>query len=386
MRRLLFAFLFALTLFSAAPVTAARDVSEPFYTEIGRHFMIGARFYGQAISGWTWMLLTRLGLSSRFTVVNEGENCTQFSRCAQGLVCLNTCKESSCPRFEKHCVVGPKSVPVLGASSICGAENLCVDGTECLRICPVGASCNASHRCVATRYPESNCKIDLDCSAVCGELPAPEIDPGGYVARCAEGACACDPVEILPTAARMNCPDASTTTLACPESTFQACASGENGNAFVTCLRAPEYGGTCLQNEECAKAACPEASVPFCDENRVCKCHVAETKVIACVDALECAGTACGAKEIAACVDGACACAPAGITSACATTSDCSTECPSGYSAACEASHCVCQRTLENIPVACQTVAECGSVSCPSDFEKACLNNVCACTRTTTSR
>lgn len=348
--------------------------------------MIGARFYGQAISSWTWMLLTRLGLSGRFTVVSAGGDCTQFSRCAQGLVCLNTCKESSCVRFEKHCVVGPKIVPVLGASSICGAENLCVDGTDCARVCPIGASCSATHRCVATRHPESSCKLDLDCSTVCGNLPAPEIGPGGYIARCAEGACACDPIEIFPTATRVDCPANTNSTLACPEFTFQACAAGENGGAFVTCLHAPEYGGTCFQNEECAKADCPEASVPFCDESRACKCHVAETTVIACVSATECAGTACGANEIAACITGACACAPAGVTSACTVASDCSTECPSGFSAACEASACVCQRTKENVPVACQTVEQCGSVSCPNDYQKTCLNSVCACTRTTVPR
>lgn len=387
MRRFFPALLITLTLFSAPPVFAAQGDSRPLYSEIGRHFMIGARFYGQTISGWAWMLLSRLGLSDRFAAVNEGQDCTQFSRCAEGLVCLNTCKESSCARFEKHCVIGPKTVPVLGASSICGAENLCVDGTSCLRVCPVGASCSASHRCVATRTPEeSACDTDLDCSSACGKLPAPEIGPGGYVARCTAGTCACDPIEISPTAARTTCPANTNIVLACPESTFQACAKGESGTPFVTCLRAPEYGGICLQNEECERAACPEASVPFCDERGACKCRIAETSVVACQKASECAGTACGADEIAACVAGACACAPAGVTSSCTTVSDCSTECPSGYAAACEDATCVCQRTQGNAPVACQTTAECSSVSCPADYQKTCLNNVCACARETTPR
>lgn len=384
MRRLAFIFAISLALFSATPVFAAEG-SKPFFSEIGRHFMTGARFYGNTISNLSWKLMVRLGFDRYFSTVGEGGLCGQSTRCAEGLVCLNTCKEASCARFEKHCVIGPASVPVVGASSICGSGNLCVDGTECLRVCPAGAMCGASHRCVASRRPGLACSDDLDCKASCGALSAPEIGPGAYAARCDQGSCACDPVEITPSAERMDC-GGVTATLACPVSTFQACAKGEKSLPYATCLSAPEYGGTCFTDDECARAACPEGAAPFCDESRACKCRGTEANVISCVSADECAAAGCGQNEIAACVSGACACAPAGITSSCTTVADCSTDCPKGYAAACEKSACVCQRTQENVPVACQTVAECGSVSCPEDYQKTCLSNVCACARTTSPR
>ncbi len=384
MRRLAFAFALSLALVSATPAFAA-DGSKPFFSEIGRHFMTGARFYGNTISNLSWQLMVRLGFDRLFSTVQEGGNCEQNTRCAQGLVCLNTCKEASCARFEKHCVIGPTAVPVVGASSICGAENLCVDGTVCARVCPAGAACNTSHRCVTIRRPGLACSDDLDCKASCGALPAPEIGPGAYAARCDQGSCACDPVEITPSAERMACGNV-TITLACPLSTLQACAKGENGLPYATCLAAPEYGGTCFDHAECAAAACPEDATPFCDESRACKCRATEMNVIACTSAAECGAAACASNEIAACIAGACACAPAGVTSACTTVSDCSTECPKGYRAGCEKSECVCQRTQENVPVSCQTVAECGSVSCPADYQKSCLNSICACVRTTSPR
>ncbi|WKZ29425.1 MAG: hypothetical protein QY323_01695 [Patescibacteria group bacterium] len=384
MRRFVLAFTLSLTLLSAAPAFAAEG-SKPFFSEIGRHFLTGARFYGNTISNLSWKLMVRLGFDRFFSTTGEGGLCDQSTRCAEGLVCLNTCKEASCARFEKHCVIGPASVPVVGASSICGAENLCVDGTECLRVCPVGATCSASHRCVAIRRPGLACSDDLDCKASCGALSAPEIGPGAYAARCDQGSCACDPVEITPNAERMAC-GTSTVLLGCPTSTFQACARGENGQPYATCLTSPEYGGMCFEDAECSAAACPEGATPFCDESRACKCRATETNVIACSNNDECSASICAQNEIAACVSGACACAPAGVTSACTTTSDCSTECPSGFEAACEQSTCVCQRTQENVPVACQTVADCGAVTCLGDFQKTCLDNVCACTRTTAPR
>ncbi len=386
MRRLLVVSIFVLTLYSAPPALAASGTAQPLYAEFGRHFMVGARFYGQAISGWAWGLLARLGLAGRFASVSEGGNCTQFSRCAQGLVCLNTCNESSCPRFEKHCVIGPKTVPVLGASSICGADNLCADGTDCLRVCPVGAGCAATHRCVTTRSPATACETDTECIDACGKLPSPEIGPGGYAARCARKTCACDPVEIFPDAPRVPCPASEKPLIACPEPTFPACASGTNGIVYATCLRSPEYGGTCFQDAECEKALCPEPSAPFCDALGSCKCRTAKTNVVACTSASECAATACDPNETAACIDNACACAPRATASDCRAATDCSSECPEGYSAACEAGACVCQRTQQGAPVTCRTTDDCNAISCPVEYQKSCLNTLCSCTRAVSPR
>ncbi len=326
-----------LSLIAAAPAYA-KVPSPPLPARIARDFVTGARFYGDAVAAWMDAFLSLLGLRQRI-VVEEGGACTETT--------------------------------------------LCADGTSCLRVCPLGAPCSATSRCIKTRDVGGTCTADTECKAACAALPFSEINPSAYVARCISGSCTCKPVEILPDARRVGCPTSGQPVLSCPEGTQQGCATNDAGVAFDTCLKAPEFGGTCFEDIECAAAGCPEGAAPFCDETGACKCRASEIKTIACASASECAAAGCGAGEIAACVSGACACAQAGQTASCKSTADCSTECPPGFSAACEQSRCACQRRIENVPVACKTVKECGSVSCPSTYEKTCLSDVCACTRTT---
>ncbi len=382
MRRFAFAVILAFTLAAASPAMAA-PASGSLVSSFGRNFTTGARYYVQTVEGWMHALLSFLGLESRFAVVDENDACTQESRCSEGLVCLNVCEGNACERFEKRCVRGPATVLVLGTASICNGDNLCVDGTDCVRVCPRGATCTATHRCLKTSSSLRSCTTDTECKAVCATLSMPPIGPSAYVARCASDGCACDPIEIDPNAKRIACPGTERPPLVCSSGTTQACAVSSDGGApLETCVAAPEYGGTCFDSGECANAACPEGSQPFCSDDQRCKCRTSETQVVACQSASECSAAGCASNEIPACISGACACAPAGATTACKTVSECSNDCPQGFSAACENERCLCQRTIENVPVSCQSVSDCGPVACPANYEKACLNAVCACTHT----
>ncbi len=381
MRRLVLALLLVSTLMCASPALAA-ETSGSLLFRFERNFTTGARFVGETISGWMRAFLSLVGLEGRLTIVKENEACTQKSRCDAGLVCLNVCDRNDCEAFEKRCVRGPTTVTVLGLGSICGPDNVCADGTSCARVCPQGGVCDAAYRCLKPSMPIGRCAADADCKAICSTLPPPAIGPSAQNVRCVSNTCVCNPIEITPNLPRVACPASGMPTLACPEGTQQACAGSISNTLYATCLTAPEYGGSCYDNDECAAAACPEGATPFCGDDKLCKCRRGLVQIISCNDPTDCSATGCKPTEIAACIAGACACAPAGNVTACRSVSDCSSDCPQGYAPACENEACVCQRRTENVPVACQTVAQCGSVSCPTGYEKTCLNAVCACART----
>lgn len=388
MRHAFAAVLIALSL-AASPVQAKGPMD--VVTSIPHDFVTGAKFYFETVGGWIEELLDLLGLSEKLAIVDEGEDCTQGARCSLGLVCVNVCDGADCAVYAKRCLKGPSSVDVLGEYSICGAGNLCAGETFCTRTCPAGADCGEeTHRCMRQIEPGGACTDGDDCRTACGKSPFPPIGPSAYVARCAEGSCVCDTVEIAPDAGRVDCPAELTTDVVCPAGTHPACTPAicPSGACapYLTCLTAPAYGGTCAADAECADAACSEGASPFCDPNdRRCKCRSSEIKTVACSAASDCsAAAACGANEIQACVQGACACAPAGIVTTCAAASECSSDCPAGFGPACVEGNCACQRITENVPVACETVDQCGGVSCPAGYDKACIDAKCACTRTVT--
>lgn len=385
MRRAFAAVLLALSL-AAAPVQAAgpRD----FIASIPRDFVTGARFYAETVGGWISRLLDLLGISERIAIVPEGGACDQGSRCTLGLVCVNACDGADCEIYGKRCLKGPERVDVLGEYSLCDKDDLCAGDAFCTRTCPVGADCGGeTHRCMRPLEPKTACTSPDDCLTACAKIPFAPIGPSALVASCGQGGCRCSPVEIDPLAPRVACPDGTAANIVCPTGTHPACtpAACPSGICppYLTCLASPAYGGTCVADDECADAACPEAASPFCDPSeKACRCRSTAVTTIACATPADCsAASACGAGEVAACVDGACACAPAGIVTSCASASECSAECPAGYGPACVEGQCACQRVTENVPVACASVAECGGVSCPAGFDKACIDAKCACTR-----
>lgn len=388
MRYALTAVILALSL-AATPVQAKGPLD--FVTDIPRDFKTGAQFYFETVGGWFATLLDLLGLTEKLSIAGEGDACAQSTRCTLGLVCLNVCDGAGCDVYEKRCVDGPDRVDILGEYSRCDGGQLCADGTYCTRTCPVGADCGGgTHRCMRPIEPGGSCTAADDCRTACGQFPFPPIGPSGYVARCAEGSCVCDVVELDPGAERTACPAGVKQELVCPAGTHQACTASSCPSGAceprLTCLTAPAYGGTCLEEAECSDAACAEGSSPFCDAaDKRCKCRSTEILTISCATAADCsAAAACGANEIQACVEGACACAPAVVVTTCTAASECSSNCPEGFGRACVEGQCACQRVTENVPVACETVDQCGGVSCPESYDKACIDAKCACTRTVT--
>jgi hypothetical protein len=382
MRTALAAIMIALSL-TAAPVQA-KGPEEGFIASIPHDFMTGARFYFSTVGGWFATLFDLLGLTERLHIVGEDELCTKASRCSLGLTCVNVCDGADCDVYEKRCVRGPSSVDVLGVYSLCGKDDLCADGTACTRICPAGKDCGAeTHRCLQPNEPEGACGADADCRALCGATAFLPIGPSGWHASCTAGACRCSPVVIDAAAQRVACPEGMRGAMACPEGTREACTPGADGRPYLTCVAAPAYGGTCFTDAGCADAQCPEGAAPFCDAtDQRCRCRSNQVTTVRCSAPSDCqAAAVCGADEVHACIEGACACAPAGVITSCTAASDCSADCPEGFARACVEGQCACQRVTENVPVACQDVSQCGGVSCPAGYDKACIDAKCACTR-----
>lgn len=383
MRRAIFALLLAGSLL-ASPALAA-GARPPIYLDVGRNFAAGAQFYFHTIGAWLDGLLGAIGLKGRSASSIEGTACQASSPCGSGLVCLNVCPGGSCDRLEKRCVKGANHVVVLGEFSPCSDKDLCTDGTSCARICPAGLDCgNDDYRCLKPVVPTGRCAADDDCTAVCAGLPFPPIGPSGYVASCVEGACRCQTQLALTGAPRVACPDSQVKNLSCPVGTWDACTPATDCPSggcppVLTCLTSPPYGGVCLVDAGCASAECPQGSEAFCGEDQHCKCRVKEVQTVACQTAADCAADVCASNEIAACVAGACACAPAGVVSSCQTAAECAA-CPPDYAPACQDGSCLCQKTTV-APVACQTVDECGAISCPEGFDKGCKDSVCVCAR-----
>lgn len=383
MRHAFAAVLIALSLVAAAPVHAKGPVD--LITGIPHDFATGARFYFETVGGWFATLLDLLGLTEKLTIVDEGEACSQGSRCSLGLVCVNVCDGGDCDVYAKRCLKGPESVDVLGQYSVCDEEDLCGGDTYCTRTCPAGSDCGGeTHRCMPPIKPFGSCTADADCRAGCAKMPFAPIGPAAWFAQCSEGACTCALVEFEEDSERVACPADVAGAMVCPTGTREACTPGTGSQPVLTCLTAPAYGGVCFTDAGCADAECPEDASPFCDPNeKVCRCRSSEIVTIACATASDCsAAAACASNEIQACVEGACACAPAGVVTSCTTASECSSDCPEGFGRACVEGSCACQRVTENVPVACESVDQCGGVSCPEGFDKACIDAKCACTRT----
>lgn len=382
MRRALFALLLAGSLIATPALAAGRP---PIYLDIGRNFTTGAEFYFRTVGAWLQSLLAAVGLKGRVAAVGEGTTCEASTPCGGGLVCQNVCDTAGCPRYEKRCVKGSNRVTVFGEFSSCGGKDLCVEGTFCTRVCPAGMDCGGSdYRCLKPVVPTGHCDVDTECLSVCGQLPFAPIGSSAFAASCVQGACLCAPQLTRLDAPRVACPEGQTGVLSCPTGSHAACtpASCAAGGCppLLTCLTAPAYGGECMNDVECGGAECPQGAEPFCGDDRRCKCRVKQELTVSCQTAAECGSSVCASDEVAACVNGACACAPAGVVSACKTAADCSSNCPQGYTPACDNNACVCQKTTI-VPVACQQVEECGSISCPEGYDKACKDAICVCAK-----
>lgn len=388
MRRTTFAILLAGSLLAAPALAAGPERSFP--QELGRDFVAGAAYYVRTVDGWIMNLLSLVGFRKNTAMGGEGSDCGGDSICSPGLACLNTCDGQDCPRYAKRCRKGPERITVLGEFSPCGNQDLCAAGTDCTRVCQDGADCgNDAYRCLRPVVPTGSCQADQDCTAVCGQQPFPPFGPAAFEARCVQGACRCDPLAITPAAPRVACPgNLGGPELSCPTGSQVACtpAASCSGGAcppVKTCLTAPAFGGTCLEDRECAGSVCVAGAEAFCGDDHLCKCRVTRNETVSCRTPADCSGSACGSDETPACIKGSCACAKA-VTSACKTVQDCSSDCPQGYAPACDAGTCACQRTVV-APIGCKTAADCGSISCPSGYDKACRDAVCGCARRTGS-
>jgi hypothetical protein len=326
--------------FAPAPVMAKGPMD--LVTGIPHDFTTGAKFYFSTVGGWFSKLFELLGLTEKLTIVGEGSDCVQGTRCSLGLVCVNACDGADCDVYAKRCLKGPSSVDVLGEYSLCDGSNLCSGGTFCTRICPAGSDCGAeTHRCLLPNAPSGACTADAECAARCGQTPFPPIGPAAWRAQCVKGSCACSPVAFDPAATPVICPADANGVMYCPDGTREACLPAACASGicppFLTCVTAPAFGGTCFADAECAEAACSEGAA-FCDPtDSRCKCRSSQVTTIACATASDCSAAAsCAANEIQACIDGACACAPAGVV----------TTCSAGFDKACIDSKCACTRTV----------------------------------------
>lgn len=385
MRKTFIAIIIAFSLLASPTLAAGPD---SYISSIPRDFITGADYYFKTISGWLTDLLDLLGLYEKLRIANEGEDCSGAVSCAPGLICLNGPGGDN-RVYEKLCFRGPNSAIVIDEYQYCDSSNLCAQGLWCTRTCPEAADCgNETHRCMQPVMPIGSCSVATDCRAVCGQQPQPQFGPSSYAASCVKNKCVCDPLEISPSSPRVDCPAGQSAVLACPRGTNQACTSSicRTGNClpYASCLTSPAFGGTCLNDGECGEASCPEGASPFCEAaERVCKCRASVTETISCSTASDCsAKEACAPNEIASCVQGACACAAAGIITSCTKSSECSSDCPAGFAPACVEGSCACQRVIENVPVACVSPSDCGGVSCPSGYDKACIDSKCSCART----
>lgn len=389
--------------------TGAPDVSEAvqvdgakpgFFTSIGTNLLKGIKAVGRTVSGWFSAIGKLLGLGAGG--LEQGEACESTTQCGKDLLCLNTCNDEECDRYEKHCVPGSADVVVEFKSTgrlvikpefaECGAEDLCAKDLTCTRTCPVGVDCSTTHRCLQRDTGLGSCTVDFDCRSICSKQPFAPIGVSAYRPSCEAGACNCRIQEVNPELNITACTSkAESVPIICPSGTHAACTkencTGPNCEARLTCLTAPQFGGQCLSDDSCSNVACAEGTNPFCDTDRKCRCKKQEAVTVTCQQDAECSGISCPSGQISACFGGVCTCGTKvqqEQETSCTTANECPDTCTEGFSRACVNNQCACTRTTENVPVSCSTVAECGGVTCPDDFEKVCLNNQCACTRTTT--
>jgi hypothetical protein len=362
---------------TAVPAARAAEAKRFEPVKIGTYFLAGSRHTAKIVGEWLAGIIRALtGMKGKG---GQDAVCEDQSGCAAGLSCLNVCDDDDCAVYRKRCIKGPDIIRVIPEFGACGPDNVCASGTACTRTCPDGAFCRVSHRCLKPEVGEGACTGAEDCRSLCGRRGFPPVGPTALLASCRDGACRCRLLEADPEAPIAECSAGAEVAL-CPEGSRAACTT----SGASTCLKAPEFGGQCLADAECAKVGCSEGAAPFCDpSDRRCRCRSSEFKAIACQSVVECSAVTCEAGQEVACVGGSCGCtATLPPTSACETAADCSADCPTGYVPACVDKGCACQRRVENVPVACVSVQDCGVISCPEGYEKACVDAKCACTRT----
>jgi hypothetical protein len=396
-KRLAAGMMIALSLtFAAAPALAA----EPSLLAVAQVNLVkGALYYVQTVNNWFEDLagLLRQRLQTATVAVSTpkgiGTACETQSQCKAGLACLNACPDggSDCLVAVKRCAAPPNELRTIGQNGPCTNSDFCAEGTNCTRVCPSGIKCANERLCLPTASPAGACAQDADCRANCASRPLPTIGEAAFAPACENNICLCRVILVNSSLPRIVCPPAlAAQTLICPNGTTpgctqEGCATDPCPAPRLTCLKAPEFGGKCFDDDECAKAACPTGASPFCSEG-ACKCHSAKIETVSCQADADCAAITCEASQVKACVSGECACGikTQVVTDSCSTAADCIGDCPSNYGLACVDGRCACQRTVEAAPKACTILVDCVAVSCPDGYDKACLNGVCACTRTTT--
>jgi hypothetical protein len=347
----------------------------------------GAKFYWNTVAGWFGRLF------ERFSAARKAEEtaivCEEQADCPAGTTCLNACPgDGDCRVFAKRCRKGPDVVLIKPEIAPCGPSDICARGTECVRTCGVGALCETPARCQAQESPVA-CDLDADCRETC----AAKGLPAGDIARrsvCRAGGCDCGLEEVDRSLSRVDCPAGTDMKgLLCPPGTSPACTDGgciaQACAPRLTCLTAPEYGGTCVTDVACAGVVCDDSFTPFCAADGRCRCRKTEEQAVRCDVVSDCAAITCATGETKLCAGGTCACGRTEIKEEevrCSSAADCPSNCSAGYQRACVNAACACQRTVESGPVACSSLNDCGGVSCPSGYQKACLNAQCACSRT----
>jgi hypothetical protein len=371
-----------------APVSVQASADQGVFAKFFGNVAKGAAFYWNTVRGWFAGLFERFSTARKAKL--EALTCEEQADCPAGTACLNACPgDGDCRVFVKRCRKGPDVVLIKPESAACGSSDVCAPGTACVRTCGEGALCETPARCQAQESPVA-CAIDADCRETCAAKGLPPI---GYIARravCRAGGCDCGLEEVDPSLPRANCAAGTDMKgLICPPGASPACTDGgciaEACAPRLTCLTAPEYGGTCVTDAVCAGVICDEGFSPFCAADAHCRCHKTEEQAVRCDLVSDCAAITCGTGETKLCAGGTCACGRTEIKEEeirCRSAADCPANCSSGYQRACVNSACACQRTVESGPVACSSLSDCGGVSCPSGFEKACLNAQCSCTRT----
>lgn len=376
---------------TATPTLAA---GPSIFSQAGSNLTKGVQYYARTVSDWFGSLTAyfRRLLPGNATAKKLGATCAGPEQCPGGLACLNACPENEpdCNVAGKRCAPYPKELRTVGRNGRCTLEDACVADTFCTKVCPPGITCKDERLCLLAESPGGTCKQDQECLDDCSDRPLPPIGAAAWAPTCQQGTCRCQPVEISLDLPRVACPAGLMTALICPEvatpgCTLGGCANGPCPSPRQTCLRAPEFGGQCLKDAECAVATCPAGTSPFCSDG-TCKCRSVRAEIVRCGDNDDCASAVCEANQTPACINGVCAC---GIkllnddNGKCEARSDCQGTCPDGYDLACVTNRCACQRTVQKA-VSCVDLDDCGAVSCPADFNKTCLNGTCACARTST--
>lgn len=225
MKRLALALLLASVLLLSAPIAYAAEPS--LISRAETNLSKGYHYYIETVGGWFSALL------HAFARVNE-----------------------------------TTAIAIIAPYGPCDEQKICSKNTSCQPVCPVGETCQTDRLCLPNEPVGGSCKKDADCLAGCLARGVPPAAGLALRSVCAGSACGCRAEAINPDAPRIACPSGKPN-YACPNGTHPACTTGSR----PTCLLAPEFGGRCIGDGECAKANCPADFAPFCDTDALCRCR-----------------------------------------------------------------------------------------------------------------